>query len=444
MTSYLYITMKKLVAGSFFLLIGMAVNAQIETKNINYVDTLSGREVYFPYSLERRIYVEKTNGKWYYSKETINQLSNLYNDIYVLDINFQKYFKSKFWYKEVLGVSLIKWIGLLLLLPICYIAYLISKKIYYLITNKYFKNKFKITKTVQEELRKSSKIFGLYIAAKTFIFLLPQLRLPVAWNAFLLRTIGIAAIILLIALINKLIDAFASYLKGKANNENENQLFPIINRLLKAVIWVIGILYILEYIGVNVITLLTGLSIGGLALALAAQDTVKNLIGSVMIFIDKPFQIDDWVIFNDIEGAVEEIGIRSTRIRTFENSLVYVPNSLLSDNIVNNNGLRNHRLFKTLFTLKQTLPVKTIDAFILKLKEIVMAHPNTVKDDFEVCLNDIKDGLPVILFYCYFDIDTYKAELQCRQEILSKLFLLTEEQHIEFALPSTSVYLKNE
>jgi len=432
------IKLKKVLDGK-----GINTNFLKAPKNPNHIDSLSSRAIYYPYSLERRIYVEKVNKKWYYSQETINKLPHLYNEIYILDINPKKYFHSAFWYKEFLGISILKWIGLLLLFPICYITYFISKKLSYYSTNKYLNKKFKITNNVQYELKKSSKILGLFIAAKTFNILLPQLQLPVSWNAFLLRIVGIISILVLIALINKLIDAFFVYFKARATDSDENQLLPVINRILKTIVWIIGIIYIMQYLGINVVTILTGLSIGGLVVALAAQDTVKNLIGSVMIFIDKPFQINDWVQFNDIEGVVEEIGVRSTRIRTFEDSLIYVPNSILADNVVNNIGLRKNRRFKTFFNLQNNLPINKIDGFIAKLKNIIKNHPHTLKDRFEVCLHDMKDGLPSIMFYCFFSVDSSKEELKCRHELLSEILSLAEKEDINFAFPSKSVYLNS-
>lgn len=421
---------------------GMGINVGLLRipKDANYIDSLSQREVYFLYPLERRIYVEKEKGKWYYSKETIAQLDQMYSEIYILDINFKQYFPASFWYKKLFGITFIKWLGILLLTPLCFLAYIISKSIYYFLVKRYVGKKFEITQEVKDELKKSSKLLGLFVGTKLFNALLPQIQLPVAWNAFLLRTVGIASTLILIALISKTIDALFAYYKIKSASGKDNQVLPIVNRILKVSIWIIGIVYILQYMGVNVITLLTGLSIGGLVLALAAQDTVKNLIGSVMIFIDRPFKIGDWVKFNDMEGEVEEIGVRSTRIRTFEDSLIYVPNSILADHVVNNMGLRKNRSFKTKFKVENNLPVEKLNHFIEQLKKIIVDHPDTLKDRFEVRLNAIEDGLPSILFYCFFKTNTYESELKSRHEILTQVLGLSEKEGIVLALPSKKVY----
>ncbi len=421
---------------------GRGINATMlrAPKKSNYIDSLSQQEVYYLYPLERRIYVEKSNGKWYFSKETVSQLDELYDEIYILDINAKKYFPASYWYKKVIGITLIKWLGLLLVLPLCFIVYIISRYGYYYIVNKAVKKQFSITATVSNQIKKSSRLVGVFLATKLFNILLPQIQLPVAWNAFLLRTVGIISTIILIALINKIVDALFAYYKIKSTNK-DHQILPVINRILKVFIWIIGGVYMLQYLGVNVVTLLTGLSIGGLVLALAAQDTVKNLIGSVMIFIDKPFQVGDWIKFNSIEGEVEEIGVRSTRIRTFEDTLVYVPNSILADNVVDNIGLRKHRRYKTNFKFNKHVPIAKLNDFIEKFKALVTEHPKVLNNSVEVRINDISEGLPNLLFYCFLDVNTYAEELKVRHEIISKILALAEQEKIDFALPSNLVYL---
>ncbi len=413
-------------------------------KDPNYLDSLSKREVYYLYPLERRIYVEKQRGKWYYSAETISELDELYSEIYILEINAKKYFPASYWYKKVFGITIIKWLGLLLLIPICFFAYFLSKSVYYLFVNRHFKRKFKISETVSEEIRKSSKLLGLFITTKLFNKLLPELQLPVSWNAFLLRSVGIISIILLIAIINKIIEAFTIYFTGKASNSKSRQALIALNRVLKAIIWTIGIIYMLQFLGVNVVALLTGLSIGGLIIALAAQDTVKNLIGSVMIFIDNPFKLGDWVKFNNVEGEIEQIGFRSTRIRTFEDSLVYVPNSILADNVVNNLGMRNYRCFKTHLQVKQPVSLLKLNTFIKELRVLINEHPYTVKKKYGVSLYDIDKGLPSIIFYCFFTVHSYEDELKARHELLKKIINLSEKEGIAFALPSNLIYINNE
>ncbi|MDH5654822.1 MAG: mechanosensitive ion channel family protein, partial [Spirochaetia bacterium] len=119
-------------------------------------------------------------------------------------------------------------------------------------------------------------------------------------------------------------DLMIEYLRiltNKTESTLDNQLVPLLNKTIKVSIIIFGSLITFQNLGINVMSLLAGLGIGGLAFALAAKDTVANFFGSLMIIFDQPFQVGDWIIVNDKEGTVEEIGFRSTRIRTFYNSL---------------------------------------------------------------------------------------------------------------------------
>jgi MscS family membrane protein len=166
----------------------------------------------------------------------------------------------------------------------------------------------------------------------------------------------------------------------------------------------IGLLYVLQSLNFDITTLLAGISIGGIALALAAQDTLKNFFGSLMIFIDKPFQIGDWINFNEVDGTVEEVGFRSTRVRTFANSLVYVPNGKLADSTIDNFGLRQYRRFSTTISLTYDTPTALIRQFVDGLNEIVANHPDTRKDFWEVKLNTMGSHSLNIMFYIFFAV----------------------------------------
>ncbi|WGH75134.1 mechanosensitive ion channel family protein [Tenacibaculum tangerinum] len=422
---------------------GLGVNSSRlnAPKQNNYLDTISSAHVYYLYGMEKSIYVEKIKGKWYYSKETIEKLPELYDSIYILDINFKEYFHQDFWYKKFFSIRVIQWFGLLVLLLVSFLVYYLARSIYFSILSKYLRKKYDLMPNVKEQLKRSSLIFGALMGATFFNSLLPQIQLPVTWNALLLRSVGIGSIFLMVALINKIIDVIVAYLEERTHGSRDNQVIPVIRKLLKFVVWILGLVYVLQYLNIDVFTILTGLSIGGLALALAAQDTVKNLIGSVMIILDNPFRVDDWIEFDGVEGVVEEIGVRSTRIRTFEDSVVSVPNSILADNKVNNIGLRKYRRFKTKINLKNKISIDKISEFIDKIKTIIEEHPAVVDNRYEVGMEDMNNGQPTIMFYCFFDVSSYDLELRSRQEILTEIMVFAEEKGIEFGVPTSEINL---
>ena len=124
-------------------------------------------------------------------------------------------------------------------------------------------------------------------------------------------------------------------------------------------------------LGADPATVLAGASIGGLAIAFASQDTVKNLIGTVMIFIDKPFHIGDWIEGGGVVGTVEEVGFRSTRIRAADTSVYQIPNSKLSEIVIKNSGLLLFRRYNTTLGLRYDTPPELIEAFVKGVREII-------------------------------------------------------------------------
>ena len=122
---------------------------------------------------------------------------------------------------------------------------------------------------------------------------------------------------------------------------------PLFRTSVRLFVTFIAILFVLQNLDINVSSLIAGLGLGGLAIALAAQDTVRNLLGGVTIFADKPFEVGDWVVVDGVEGTVEAVGFRSTRVRTFYNSLISVPNGNLMDSGIDNMGQRRWRRYKT-------------------------------------------------------------------------------------------------
>ena len=204
----------------------------------------------------------------------------------------------------------------------------------------------------------------------------------------------------------------------------------------------IGLLFILNNLNVNITALLAGLSIGGLALALAAQETIKNFFGSIMIFLDRPFQIGDWISSDGIDGTVEEVGFRSTRIRTFRNSVTSVPNGRLADLTIDNHGLRMYRRFNTHIAVTYDTPPEVISTFVEGLKKIVARHPFTRKDYYEIHLHEMGNSSLNILFYIFFQVPGWTEELTCRHQILLEVLKLAESMKVRFAFPTQTLHME--
>lgn len=242
------------------------------------------------------------------------------------------------------------------------------------------------------------------------------------------------------------VELLNSYLrKAAAGTEStlDDQLVPLVTRTIKIFVLTLGTLSAIQNLGVNVLSLLAGLGLGGLAFALAARDTVANFFGSLMIFFDRPFQIGDWIKVGDTEGSVEEIGFRSTRIRTFYDSLLSVPNSEIATATIDNMGRRRHRRVKTTLSLVYSTPPEKIAEFVDGIKAILRAHPAVNKEKYHVVFHDYGASGLDILVYFFLSTSDWGAELLERQNVLLRIMQLAKQQGVEFAFPTRTLHIES-
>ena len=271
------------------------------------------------------------------------------------------------------------------------------------------------------------------------------MQLPVTTSRYLILILKASIPVFGTVVFYKIVDLLAAHferLAAKTESTLDDQLVPLLRRALKVFVVITGGLFTLQNLNFNITALLAGISIGGLAFALAAQDTLKNLFGSLMIFIDRPFQIGDWIISDRIDGSVEEVGFRSTRVRTFHNSITYVPNGKMADMTIDNMGMRQYRRYRTMIRIAYGTPAGLVEVFLKGLERIVEEHPTTRKDYYNIYLNNFDNSAMEILFYIFFAVPTWPEELKGRQEVMLSIVRLAEELGIQFALPAQTLHVE--
>jgi len=240
--------------------------------------------------------------------------------------------------------------------------------------------------------------------------------------------------------VNALIVEFAVPLTKKSESDFDDQLLPILQKGLKIIIWTLGIIIALNNAGYNVTTLLAGLGIGGLAFALAAQDTVRNIFGGAMIFLDKPFKLNDRIKIKGFDGFVHEIGIRSTRLRTLEGTIVTMPNAAFSDQAVENVSLEpSRKIVLDLGLTYDTLP-EQMEEGIQILKEIGKDHRDKIEENVLVAFTaygNFSLGLKYI-YYISKQSDILNTQTAINLDILKRF----NERGLEFAFPTQTIYKK--
>ena len=229
---------------------------------------------------------------------------------------------------------------------------------------------------------------------------------------------------------------------ARARNRFQDQLVPFVTKTLKIAVTVFGALFIVSRLGGDVTALLAGLGLSGLAVALAAQDLLKNLFGSVTVLFDRPFRIGDWIKVGDVEGVVEEIGFRSTRVRTFYASLITLPNARLIDASVDNYGARSFRRWSTRISLTYDTAPENVDAFCEGLRQLVRANDSMRQEAFEIHLNEFgADGLEIML-YVFFLAPDWSTELRLRHELSLDILRLADRLGVRMAFPTRTIHLE--
>ena len=219
-------------------------------------------------------------------------------------------------------------------------------------------------------------------------------------------------------------------------------LFPFISKTLTLTVIALAITIIAEKWGYNIQGFVTGLGLGGLAFALASKDAAANVIAGIFIILDKPFSIGDWVYCDKLEGAIEDISFRTTKIRTVDNALITVPNSKLANEPVTNfsrRGIRrvNFNLEITYRTSKEKLQI-----CVEKITNIIENHPQVSKEDILVRFDKF-NATSLDIFICFFtETAKFDEYLKIKEEINFSIVEILQQEGVSMAFPSTSIYVE--
>ena len=298
--------------------------------------------------------------------------------------------------------------------------------------------------------RAAARPVGFFAVAALFAVAGPALELPVTpvdvhkW----LVVVGakLFASLAGVLILYRLADVFAERMRVAAeatDSRLDDQLVPLARKSIKILVTVGGVLFILDNLEADIWSLLAGAGVAGLAVAFAAQDTIKNLFGSVTVFLDRPFQVGDSVVVAGVEGIIEEVGFRSTRVRTHYNSLVSVPNSKLVDGIIDNMGMRTYRRFRTKIGVRYDTPPERIEAFCHGVRQIVLANPHMRHDSFGIYLNDWGASSLDILVNVFFAVPDWNTEMRERQNFMLEVIRLARDLGVGFAFPTQTLEVES-
>ncbi len=415
----------------------------------NFGDTVQDefvhRYVLFPERMPK-VYLEKIDGSWYYSKQTLLLVDKLYDEVFPWYAQKIHEFLPKFGNKSFFGIPIWKYSGLVLLLVISVLLFFIFNKLIYFILAQTQKNTSKLSSSeVAQIFKKIARLASLLAIIALIRGVIPILNLGIKFNTVLFFCVDLLFILFVVFIFFKVVDflmIFYTKYTEKTNSKLDTQLTPIVRHILKIIVGFLGLLKVLAFLGINPVTIMAGLSIGGLAFALASQDTVKNFIGTIMIFVDKPFRIGDFIIAGDVEGTVEKVGFRSTLVRAPDTSIYQITNSRLSEITVKNRGLLRYRRYRTELGIRYDTPPELVETFVEGVRQIIAKHPRTLKENYNVEFTGFGNSSLLILMNVYFLDTNWGKEQAARHSLHIAILKFANAIGVGFAFPSTTVMVE--
>lgn len=247
---------------------------------------------------------------------------------------------------------------------------------------------------------------------------------------------------ILYRLVNRFSHLF-SFFSSKLGTEVDNGIQNFTIKALRVLIIALGLMAILQEWGINVSAFVASLGLGGLAFALAAKDTVANLFGSLVIFSDRPFQVGDSIEMNGVEGTIEEIGIRSTKIRNPTQALVSVPNSFIANATITNTSRIGKRRIRTRLGLTYTTTMEQMQTILQEIKTMLANHPDVYSEGIMVYFDEFEASALGILLNFFTYATSLDESLHVKEEINYKIMEIVARNGATFAFPSQSLYVES-
>jgi MscS family membrane protein len=401
------------------------------------------------------ILARSTDGLWRFSPETVAAIEPLYEEYaeqakvrLTIDNQTEEPFSIRL--ANLFPVSMRKthfliadyqWFSLAIVALLGFAADWLTRLILSALTSAYFRFR---ARTKPPRIRGMWRPVGLLMQGVTWYFATYLIGLPIAVLNVLLIGLKFFAVVVAVWTGFHIIDLLARIAlrqTAKTDTRFDDLLVPLVSKSLKVLAACIGFVLCASAFDWKITGLLGGLGIGGMALAFASQDAISNLFGSLTVLTDRPFEVGDWIVTEGVEGEVETVGFRSTRIRTFYNSIVTLPNSHLTTAAVDNMGRRKYRRFKTTLGVQYDTKPEQLEAFCEGVREILRRHPYTRKDYFHVYFNDFSASSLDILLYCFFECPDWSTELRERHRLLVDIMKLADRLGVEFAFPTRTLHM---
>ncbi len=368
---------------------------------------------------------------------------------------------------STVGFSVVK---VLLILSVSIFLFIIRKYLFALVQKMFMKLNYtkKNAGEILKSLKSSFEYLLIFINIDIAIYIYNNFESNELANTSFEIIYSIVFTVMFYKVVNKI-----AYLKvislDKQNIRIKASFINVAIKIINFIVILIGILLILYFLDVNLTAVLSGLGIGGFAVALAAKDSLANFFGTLSILLGDTFRQGDWIVADGVEGTVVEIGLRVTTVRTFDNALISVPNANLANTDIKNWNKREiGRRIKMSLGVKYDSKSQDIKNAVKEIREMLLNHPgiateNTkinkiygqsakmisyeddkgIKNTLLVYLDEFSSSSINILVYCFSKTVNWDEWLALKEDIMHKIMEIFEQNNLEFAFPSMSIYKEN-
>ena len=265
-------------------------------------------------------------------------------------------------------------------------------------------------------------------------------------SSLLDQLIRSAFIIILFWALIKILNHLAAHIHKITNKFGDKISVEVANFIIKSIrffIIIIAIIAVLQEWGFNVSGFLASLGLVGMAFALAAKDTASNLFGSLVIFTDKPFRVGEWIKTPEVEGTIETIGIRSTKVRTFAQALVTVPNAILANSAILNWSRMGKRRIKMNIGLTYDTKGSVIEKIIVDIKNMLSSHKDIDQDTIHIYFSSFGDSSLNIFCYYFTKTTNWGEFMRVRENTYLEIMKIVEKNGSSFAFPTQTIHIEN-
>ena len=374
---------------------------------------------------------------WQFSSKTVAQIPELYEHYGYGYL--ERYLPAAFFDLEFMGIEAWMWVSIVIFACIGYlVAVLITTLVTFILNRTRFGPSRRLKRFITGPIR---FLLALLILQGSVQLLNPSPTIQALIRAHTLFII--IATWLVMGLLDFIFDSFVDRLRREDQRSTAVVFIPPLRNAAKIIIIVIAIIIWLDNIGFKVTTLLAGLGVGSIALALAAQKSIENLFGAITLYTSKPVRVGDFCKFADKLGTVEEIGLRATRIRTLDNTLVTVPNGEFMNLHIDNFSKREKFLYRPRISLRYETTPDQIRSILTEIKKLLTSHPKVLSDPARVRFINFGTYSLDLDIFAYIDQTDYSEYLTIAEDLNLQIMDIVTKAGSSFAFPSQTTYLES-